>query len=96
MKDKIDDIDGNYKPEAIYNGQYRSLSICEESMFSEDFNLVQETSHVLKHIESSLRDMKHNYEWRRMTHQRVNEMCSELIEIVMELRRYYPDDNYDG
>lgn len=85
----IDDIDGNY-PEAVYNG------ICEESMFLDDFNLVQETSHALKHIESSLRDMKCHYEWRRMTHQRANEMCSDLIDIVMELRRHYPDDNYDG
>jgi len=88
-----DDIDGNY-PEAVYNGQYRSLSMCEESMFLDDFNLVQETAHALKYIESSLHDMKHNYEWRRMTHQKVNEMCSELIDIVTELRRYYPDDNY--
>ena len=86
-----DDIDGNL-PESVYNG----LSVSEESMFLDDFNLAQETSHVLKHIESSLLDMKGDYEWRRMTHKKMNKMCGELIDIVAELRRHYPDDNYDG
>lgn len=90
-----DDIDGNL-PESVYNGRYRNLSIGEESMFSDDFNLEEETSHALKHIESSLLEMKGNYEWRRMTHQKVNEMCVELIDMVRDLRRYYPDGNYDG
>lgn len=90
-----DDIDGNL-PESVYDGQCRNLSIGEESMFSDDFNLAQETSHALKHIEFSLLEMKGDYGSRRMTHQKVNEMCSELIDIVMELRRYYPDGNYDG
>ena len=92
-----DDIDQNL-PESVYNGRYRNLSIGEESMFSDDFNLVEETSHALKHIESSLLDMTSNYEWRRMTHQKVkvNEICGELIDMVRDLRRYYPDGNYDG
>ena len=90
-----DDIDGNL-PESVYNGRYRNLSIDEESVFSDDFNLARETSHALKHIESSLHEMKGNYEWRRMTHQKVNEMCDELIDIIIELRRHYPDGNYDG
>ena len=90
-----DDVDGNY-PEAVYNGQCRSLSICEESMFSDDFNLVQETSHALRHIESRLLKMQDDRNNRRLTHKKVNEMCGELIDIVMELRRHYPDGNYDG
>ena len=85
-----DDADGN-PSEVVYQGIYRDLTIEEKYMFSDDFNLKKETAKVLKDIEGYLTNMAQT---ERLSHRRKKEMCSEALEMVVDLRRFYTDNDY--
>ena len=85
-----DDTDDN-RAEAVYQGIYRDLSVEEKSMFSDDFNLEKETAKILKDLEAYLTCMA---QAERLSHRQKKEMCYEALEMVVDLRRFYTDEDY--
>jgi hypothetical protein len=85
-----DDADGNIA-EVVYQGIYRDLTVEEKYMFSDDFCLEKETARVLKDIEGYLTNMAQS---DRLSHRRKKEMCYEALEMVVDLRRFYTDNDY--
>jgi hypothetical protein len=86
-----DDIDGN-RAEIVYQGDCRELSVEESFMFSEDFDIEKETARVLQDIEGYLIHMAQ----ADISHLRKKEICYEALDAVVDLRRFYTDDNYNS
>ena len=85
-----DDIDGNF-PEAVYQAKHRGLTVEERFMFSDEFDLKKETARVLKEIEGYLTDME---VVDRLSHRQKQKMCKEALSLVVDLRRFYTDEDY--
>lgn len=88
-----DDIDENIS-EAVYQGTIRDLDIEEEILFN-GFDLERQTAQALKRIENALRSMQHDGV-NKLSHAKRNAICDDVIDMVVELRRFYDDTYYDG
>jgi hypothetical protein len=78
-----------YYPESVYQGNNRILSVEEKHMFSSDFCLEKETARVLKDLEFHLHTLQ-----KPQSHKSKNALCEEALEMLIDLRRFYTDDDY--